>query len=65
MDDTLKSFRPWYAPDGMVFATRNEDQIYRICIWSTDEDFKKYHLITEERAQEIIDEYKRKYGVRR
>jgi hypothetical protein len=65
MDDTLKSFRPRYAPDGMVFATRDEDQLYRVCVWATDEGFKKYHLITEERAQEIIDEYKRKYGVRR
>lgn len=65
MDDTLKSFRQHFAPDGMVFAAREEDQFYRVCVWATDEGFKKYHLITEERAQEIIDEYKRKYGVRR
>lgn len=52
-----------FAEPGYCFANRDESQIYYICIWGTEEDLKRFHQITLERAKEIVAEYKRKYNI--
>jgi len=53
-----------FADEGYCFTNRNEDEIYYICVWGTEEELKKLHQIPLERAKEIVDEYKRKFKIR-
>lgn len=49
--------------EGYCWANRDESNIFYHCITVfDDEDRKRYHEITLERAAEIVKEYKEKYA---
>jgi hypothetical protein len=49
--------------EGYAWANRDESNIFYTCIIVTDEeDKKRYHEITLERAGEIVREYQKKYA---
>lgn len=51
-----------FADEGYCWATADESQIYKNYIYVEDEnDLKKYHQITLQRAKEIEEAYYKKY----
>ena len=59
------NFTQIYADPGYCFANRSEDTIWYDVIWVTEEEQKSntYHQITLERAKEIKDAYKKRFGI--
>lgn len=62
----MPNIHPYFAEEGNCFANRVETTIFYSPIWIDEDDpddLKKFHQISLERAQEIINEYKKKYNI--